>query len=104
VLSYLREDIAQKEEDCASCRAPQHDIQADGRCTVCPLRAVETKYSDEFRAWLANLTRLYGWHQAGYSLDGEELSTDQWDALAAIHRWHRVKDIEDQVRMFGASS
>lgn len=43
---------------------------------------------------MANLTRLYTWHKAGYELDGEGLGFEDWQALAVITRFYEVKDLE----------
>ncbi len=61
---------------------------------MCKLRAIEERFPEDFRAWLSNLTRLQQWHKAGYPMDREELSYEDWQALATITRFYEVKDLE----------
>ncbi len=58
---------------------------------MCKLRPLEQRFTLEFRAWVANLTRLYQWHKAGYSLDFEDLSYDEWNCLALITAWYDAR-------------
>lgn len=58
---------------------------------MCKTRPLEQRFSPEFRAWVANLTRLYQWHKAGYSLDSEGLNFDEWNCLALLTTWYDMK-------------
>ncbi len=47
---------------------------------------------------MANLTRLYLWRKAGYPLAPDDLSFEDWQALAIITRHYEVKDFEAVLR------
>lgn len=61
---------------------------------MCKLRPLEERFPEEFRLWIGNLTRLQQWHKAGYSLEKEGLSFEDWTALAIITRFYEVRDLE----------
>ena len=65
---------------------------------MCKLRALELRFPPEFRGWIENLTRLWLWGKAGYPLDREALSFEDWQALAEISRFYEVKDIDAQLQ------
>lgn len=60
------------------------------------MRRYDALYPAEFRAWVGDLIRLHNWRRAGYGIT-EELSAEQWDALALITRWFEVRDAEAQM-------
>lgn len=60
---------------------------------MCPFRKFDELYPREFREWISNITRLYTWRKAGYEIR-DELSFEDWQALAFIARWYEVKDLE----------
>jgi hypothetical protein len=98
VRAYLDSDFDDIERTCNQCRSPERDHDAEGYCSVCKLRPLEQKFPAEFRAWVTNLTRLYLWRKAGYPLAADELSFEEWGALAIITRWYEVKDTEAMLR------
>ncbi len=55
---------------------------------------VEEIFPETFRTWVGNLTRLYQWREAGYGLEAEELGFSDWQALAEINRFYKVKDLQ----------
>lgn len=61
---------------------------------MCKRRKLDERFPAEFRGWVENLKRLYLWHKAGYSMDRENLSFEQWDALARITRFYEVRDLQ----------
>jgi hypothetical protein len=65
-----------------------------GYCSICKLRPLEEKYPNEFRSWIENLKRLYSWHKAGYSLDSEDLTFEDWGVLAFLTRYYDLKDLQ----------
>jgi len=77
-------------------------MQSDGYCTPCRLRRIDARFPQEFREWISNLTRLFLWRKAGYNLDSEPLSFEDWAALAEITRYYAVKDAEAAAKMLGA--
>lgn len=94
---YLESDIAKREEECRECPSRRTgDLDEEGYCPVCPMRRYDTLYPAEFRAWVGDLIRLHNWRKAGYAIS-EELSAEQWDALALITRWFEVRDVEAQM-------
>lgn len=77
-------------------------MQPDGYCTACRLRRIDARFPQEFREWISNLTRLFLWKKAGYDVNQEPLSYEDWNALAEITRYYTVKDAEAAAKMIGA--
>lgn len=65
---------------------------------------LDERFPAPFRAWVENLKRLYLWHKAGYSLDSEDLTFDEWTALAYITRHYELKDLQAIMPTGGTSS
>ncbi|MFB3828961.1 MAG: hypothetical protein ACE15B_19500 [Bryobacteraceae bacterium] len=84
-------DWPQCEKTCAECPAEKGE---DGYCEVCKTRPLEEKFSADFRAWVENLQRLYLWHKAGYALESEGLSFEEWQVLGYLTRYYELKDLE----------
>lgn len=91
---YLESDWDKHEGNCAECPGEKDE---DGYCAVCKLRALEQRFPPDFRSWVGNLTRLYQWHKAGYSLDAESLGFDEWSALALITAWYEAKTMQSML-------
>ncbi len=64
---------------------------------MCKLRELDKRFPVEFRGWLDNLTRPNLWRKTGYPIGRDELSFDEWQALAVITRYYEVTDLEAQV-------
>lgn len=60
------------------------------------MRRYDALYPAEFRAWVEDLIRLHNWRKAGYVIT-DELSAEQWNAIALITRWFEVRDAEAQM-------
>lgn len=101
MLAYLETDIAAAETACSKCPYQlkgEEDKCKDGKGRpICKLGPIEQMFSEPFREWVANLTRIHGWVKAGYRLSPNELSYEEWDALAVITRWYEVKDIQASI-------
>jgi hypothetical protein len=86
------------------CEAGDQDRDEWGYCSICKLRPLDERFPAEFRAWVENLKRLYLWHKAGYSLDSEGLSFEEWGALSYITRHYELKDLQAIMPTAGTSS
>jgi hypothetical protein len=67
------------------------------------MRAIDERFPHEFRGWVENLKRLFLWRRAGYQIPRDELTFDQWTALATITRHYELKE-QPAVVAVGAGS
>ncbi len=73
---------------------PAEQRDGEGYCGICKFRSLEQQFPPDVRAWVDNLTRLYLWRRAGYSLDREELDFKDWQGLAGVTRCFDAREAQ----------
>ncbi len=87
---------------CETC--PSAEVLDDGLCGNCKFRSLDQTYTEEWRQWMDNLQRLWLWSEAGYDIRDEDLSFDDWQALAVIARHFKMRDLRDLSNAIGGGS
>lgn len=55
------------------------------------------RYSPEFIRWMVWMLDLYDRSRLGWHISNDDLSLEEWRALAVIHKWYDMRR-EDSVR------
>ncbi len=91
VREYFDENIPALEKECAKCKVEEEIADPDGRCARCGKREKIERFGEDFRAWLAFLIDLYNRMRAGWRVRNNELTLEEWRALARIQEHFSMK-------------
>ncbi len=79
-------------KECVKCNVPNEVADPETQCLPehCPRRRAYERYPAEFRIWVNSLTDLYDRMEAGFRVNNDELSLEEWRCLARIRQYYRM--------------
>lgn len=67
----------------------------------CPRRRLYETFPPEFRIWVGNMTDLYDRMQAGFLVRNDDLSLEEWRAVARIKQFYETKRLAQTAGLDG---
>lgn len=96
---YLRDDVPGLMRQCDECKVEQEAADPDEQCAICPKWKTIESYSEAFRSFMLWLLDLYDRQQAGWTIRNNDLTLDEWRALARVRGHYEAKRQELMAQM-----
>ncbi len=99
VWEYLAGDVAKRKQQCRTCQVDEEVVNPEAACAACDVRKLQARFPREFVQWLDALVDLYNRNQAGWRIGNDDLSLEEWRALAKVREWYELRREEIRLRL-----